>query len=349
MNNKHVLINQQFIKVNIYLSLCVAVLLICFAGLMNRSEAASELPVIKVGVLQFGTINWEMDTIAHHGLDKANGFRLEVHGYASKNASAVALQSRAVDIILTDLFWVSRQRANGKAYVLMPTTKASGGVYTRAGESFNDLLQNTEQSIGVAGGSVDKNWLLLQAYAKQQKIDLQAHFTPKFGAPPLLNRFMLANELNAIINFWHYNARLKAAGYTLSLPVSSMLSALNINHDVPLLGWVFSQNWAAQQTDLVERFMAASVSAKHILLNDTAEWDRIRPLTKAENDQVFTELRQQYPNTLLSQFGAHEIASTKELFAIFADVGGHALMGQVKGFDPNIYWSQASRIWQSTY
>lgn len=334
---------QQLIRVSIY----VYILFFMPILLATRAQAASDLPVVKVGVLQFGTINWEMDTIVHHKLDSANGFSLDVQGFASKNAAAVALQSGAVDIILTDLFWVSRQRSQGKAYVLMPTTKATGGVFTRAGTTFNDLLQKDEQSIGVAGGSVDKNWLLLQAYAKQQQIDLGAHFSPKFGASPLLNKFMLANELDAIINFWHYNARLEAAGYTLALPVSTMLTQLNISNDVPLLGWVFSESWAAEQPDLVKRFMAASITAKHRLINDSLEWDRIRPLTKAENDLVFMTLQRQYPQTLLSQFSDTEIAATAALFTIFSEIGGHALMGQVKEFDPDIYWSEAKKVWRT--
>jgi NitT/TauT family transport system substrate-binding protein len=135
-----------------------------------------------VGVLQFGTINWEMDTIIHHELDNANGFSLEVHNFARKNASAVALQSGAVDIILSDLFWVSRPRSQGKAYVLMPKTEASGDVKTHSEKSAEQLLQNTDQSIGIVVGAVDKNWLLLQAYVKHYNIDLSAHLTPKFAA-----------------------------------------------------------------------------------------------------------------------------------------------------------------------
>jgi NitT/TauT family transport system substrate-binding protein len=107
---------------------------------------------------------------------------LEVHNFASKNASAVALQSGAVDIILSDLFWVSRQRSQGKAYVLMPTTEASGGVKTHSDKSAEQLLQNTDQSIGILGGAVVKDWLLPQAYAKHHHIDLSAHLTPKFAA-----------------------------------------------------------------------------------------------------------------------------------------------------------------------
>jgi NitT/TauT family transport system substrate-binding protein len=53
---------------------------------------------------------------------------------------------------------------------------------------------------------------------------------------------MLTDGLDAIINFWHYNVRLEAADYRLTLPVMTMLTELNISSDVPLLGWVFSQH-----------------------------------------------------------------------------------------------------------
>lgn len=308
---------------------------------------ASSLPIIKVGVLKFGTINWEMDTIIHHQLDIQRGFRLEVHPFASKNASAVALQSGAVDVIMTDLFWVSRQRGRQKPYVIMPTTKASGGVYTHPNMPFQELMRRNDVSIGVAGGSVDKNWLLLQAYSKKQNLNLLTHATPKFAAPPLINRFMLSQELDASINFWHYNARLAAAGLELTLPVTTMLTNLNVQADVPLLGWVFDETWANQQTSLITGFIKASFAAKFILANQPQEWLRIRSLTKAESDEVFESLQINYPTTLLTQFSHQEIAATQQLFRIFADVGGQELMGSTSHFDPNIYWVEALRLWQA--
>lgn len=335
---------SQSLFCNLLSKLMLSIVLI--VGL-NAHLSASTLPIIKVGVLKYGTINWEMDTIIHHQLDLKRGFRIEVHAFASKNASAVALQSGAVDIIMTDLFWVSRQRGQNKPYVIMPTTKASGGVYTHPDKSFQQLLKQDDATIGVAGGSVDKNWLLLQAYAKQQNLDLLSHFSPKFAAPPLLNRFMLRQELDASINFWHYNARLQASGLALTLPVSTMLDSLNIEADVPLLGWVFDETWAGQHSQIVEAFVNASFAAKTILQSQPQEWQRIKALTKAENDSVFKALRTHYPDTLLTQFTENEIAATEQLFMIFADVGGRELMGSASQFDANIYWDEALRLWQS--
>ena len=53
---------------------------------------ADELPVVRLGVLEFGTVNWELDVIRHHELDRANGFSLEVQGYGGDQAARIALQ-----------------------------------------------------------------------------------------------------------------------------------------------------------------------------------------------------------------------------------------------------------------
>ena len=71
---------------------------------------------IKIGSLQYGSVNWELKLIKELELDKKNGFDLQIVELASKNAAAVALQGGAVDLIVTDWFWVSRQRNEGRLF-----------------------------------------------------------------------------------------------------------------------------------------------------------------------------------------------------------------------------------------
>ena len=33
---------------------------------------------LKIGVLAFGTVNWELEVLKHHKLDLKNGFNLEI-------------------------------------------------------------------------------------------------------------------------------------------------------------------------------------------------------------------------------------------------------------------------------
>ena len=41
---------------------------------MTVAAHAADLGTIRIGVLQFGTVNWELDVIEHHGLDAKEGF-----------------------------------------------------------------------------------------------------------------------------------------------------------------------------------------------------------------------------------------------------------------------------------
>ena len=223
-------------------------------------------PKIHVGVLKFGTVNWEINVIKHHQLDRKYNFELKVMPLASKNSSAVALHSQAVDIILSDWLWVNRLRFEQKNYTLFPTSLATGGVYVAANSAIDSLADLSGKKIGIAGGAVDKTWLLLQAYSQQKHgIDLNKSAETIFALPPLLNRLMLRNDVDAAINFWHYGARLKAAGYKQLITVSQMLTELGIEAKIPLLGWVFAPQWADNNPEAITRFLQASLEAKQIL------------------------------------------------------------------------------------
>ena len=75
---------------------------------------------MKVGVLKFGTVNWELDVIKVHGLDTREGFTLEVQPFGGNDAADVALMGGAVDAIVEDWLFVSRQRADGLTPDLHP-------------------------------------------------------------------------------------------------------------------------------------------------------------------------------------------------------------------------------------
>ena len=117
--------------------------------LSSAFAQAKHLGDIRVGVLSYGTVNWEMDTIKFHKMDHNNGVNLVPVKLTSKNAAAIALQSGAVDMILTDIFWVIKQKGD---YVIQPTHRLTGGIYVKdRSKSLADI-----ESLGVAGGANDK-------------------------------------------------------------------------------------------------------------------------------------------------------------------------------------------------
>lgn len=333
-----VLIRQALIKKG-----KASVLALCFTvslGLLPCSLSFAEsLPPVRVAVLQFGTVNWEMDVIRHHALDKKYHFSLEVTPVAGKNASSVALQSDAVDLIYSDWVWVNRQRFNNRMFGFSPVSAATGGLYAQQESIFSSLIDIKNARLGVAGGAVDKSWLLLQAYSKQALgRDLLDVVEPVFAAPPLLNQLMYDAKLPLSLNFWHYSARLKAKGFKPIITVDEMIRGLGVKYQIPLLGWVFKDELIQQKGALLGNFLQASREARQILLASDAEWLRIRPLTRAEDEQIFIALKEGYRAGVQQRFGVNELDSLEKLYAIMAEEGGEKLTGGAIKLDRTLFW-----------
>lgn len=306
-------------------------------GLHNTAYA--EQQVVKVAVLQFGTLNWEMDVIRHHQLDQKYNFKLEVIPVGSKNASAVALQSEAVDLIYGDWVWVNRQRNNRKKYGFSAGSASAGGIYLQPGLKTESLHDLEGLRLGIAGGAVDKSWLLLQAYNKKQfKTDISKQVTPVFAAPPLLNKLMYDGKLAASLNFWHYSARLNAKGFNPIITVSQMIKGLGINRPVPLVGWIFPEHISESKKSDINSFLLASEDARKILLNSDAEWERIRHLTHSEDESVFKALKKGYREGVVTSFTKEDVFAMSALFRILAQEGGYKLTGGASTLSSELFW-----------
>ena len=309
-------------------------------GLFVAAEAHPAPATVRAGVLSYGTVNWELNVVKHHGLDRKEGVELLVTKLGGKNASAVALQGGAVDVIVTDWIWVSRQRASGTDYTFVPHSVAVGGLMVRPDSGIKSIGDLRGRKIGIAGGPVDKSWLMLRAYAmKSIGADLKDIAKPTFAAPPLLNRIMLKGEIPAALNFWHYTARLKAAGMVELISVTDLLPALGVNGRPPLIGWVFSERWAKDNGPAIKGFLRALRAAKKIMASSDAEWDRLRPLTKAKNDETFFALRDAYRAGIPKSFRDADIAAAKALFKTLAEYGGRDLIGESPVLAPGTFWS----------
>lgn len=302
--------------------------------------SASAQDAVRVGVLRFGTVNWELDVMNHHGLATKEGLDVQVTPLASKRATAVALQGGAVDAIVSDWIWVSRQRADGRDYVFVPYSVAVGGLLVRSDAGIESLEDLRGKRVGVAGGPVDKSWLMLRAYARAKLgEDLAEMVEPSFAAPPLLNKLAERGDLDAVLNYWHYGARLKAGGMREMLSVSEILPALGVERPMPLLGWVFSQEWAQNNADVLRSFLRASYAAKKVLSESDEEWNRIAPLTKAQDEATLVNLREAYRAGVPLVFGDAEREAAAKAYEVLAREGGRELVGDSAALEPGTFWS----------
>jgi NitT/TauT family transport system substrate-binding protein len=309
---------------------------------MTVAAHAADLGTIRIGVLQFGTVNWELDVIEHHGLDAKEGFTLEMVGFASNDAADVALMGEAVDGIVEDWLWVSRQRAEGVPLTFIPYSSSVGALMVPADGGIDSLADLEGKRLGIAGGPLDKSWLLIQAVAREQGVDLAEVTELVYGAPPLLAEKFKSGELDAVINYWHYAARLEAGGDKRLLDVTEAQEGLGVPADTPQLGYVFREEWADEHPDLVQAFARASRAAKVIMDESDEEWERLRALTRAEDDATLDALKRRYREGIVRSWGDREREAAGQLYAVLAELGGEDLVGSSPVLVDGTFWSGVS-------
>jgi NitT/TauT family transport system substrate-binding protein len=322
---------------------CLLALLVCVMASMPQGHAAETPSKVKIGVLKFGTVSWMLDTIQANGLDKAEGIELEIVPLASTQATTVGLQAGSVDLVATDWLWVSRERSSGGDFTFSPFTTALGAIMVPPNSPIRTLGDLKGKRLGVAGGPLDKSWLLIVAYAlRTAKIDLRTETRQEYGAPPLLNERAKQGQIDAVLNFWPYAARLEAEGFTQLIGLEEVVAELGAKGEVAMVGFAFSEDWANKNLKGIEGFLRASPKADDLLATSNAAWDRLKPLM-AENDPTFTEatfeaLRRRYREGIPERSAAQNEADAKVLYQFLRELGGEKLVGPGTELAPGTFW-----------
>lgn len=263
-------------------------------GAATLLAASETVPTVKLGVLPFGSVQWVADVILRHGLDRKHGFALQTQLLANTDASRVALMGKSADIVVLDWTFVAAQRARGAGLCFSPFSSANGGVMVPGSSPVKTLGALRGLRLGVAGGPVDKSWLIVQAAGRKQGIDLAQATTLSYGAPPLLAGLLEKRALDAVLTFWPYAARLEAAGMREAVSVGDCAVSLGLPSALDLVGFVFDGIWARTHRKLIDGFLAASAEASDLLGRDPEEWTKVRRLMDAPDDALFQALRRRF-------------------------------------------------------
>lgn len=303
----------------------------------NRGLASNR---VRVGVLKFGTVSWELDTLKHHHLDAASGIDLEIVYFAGEDATNVAMLAGAIDVIVSDWIWVSQQRSAGSDVTLIPFSSAVGAIMVKDASPIKSLADLKARKIGVTGGPLDKSWLLIQALAKRDhEIDLAAENDIVYGAPPLLAEKAIEGELDAVLNFWHFCARLEANGFRRLFGADDAARLLGATGPVSALGYVFHDEWAAKNPAAALGLVKASAAAKHLLATSDEEWLRLKPLIRADGAEL-EKLRDRYREGIPTRPVAEEQADAGKLYRVLAQIGGEKLVGEATEMAPGTFWPE---------
>jgi NitT/TauT family transport system substrate-binding protein len=286
-------------------------LLVAAAVCLFAANAAAD--VIRVAAQKTGTLSWELDVIRAHGLDREANLTIATLDLASPEAGKIALRGGSADLIVSDWLWVTREDLKGK-------------------------------KLAVAGGAIDKSWLLLQGATKRDGFDLRREANVVYGAPTLLAEKTQQGEMDATLNYWNICAALEAKGFRRLLAIEDILPKLGARGPAAMLGYVFDEAWATRNPDTIARFIDVARKAKEILGSSDAEWERIAPLVGTTDGATLRVYRDRYREGIPRRSIDDEEADAQTLFRVLAAQGGTSLTGGATALAPGTFFRLRSGI-----
>jgi NitT/TauT family transport system substrate-binding protein len=313
----------------------IAASVIAFASMTAGAAAADR---IRVAVQRTGTLAWELDVIKSHGLDRKADLAIETVELASTEAGKIALKGGSADLMLSDWLWVTRERSLGDNLVFYPSSSTLGAVMVAANSPIKDVLDLKGRRIAVAGGPLDKSWLMLQGLARRSGLDLRRTASIIYGAPPLLSEKQVQGESEALLTFWNFCADLESRGQRRAIEMDAVMKQLGAKAPVSIVGYTFDGTWAARNKSTIDRFLAMSQEAKAILAANQSEWLRLSARIGASDPKALAIYRQRYAEGISHRPIAEEETDARALYRVLADFGGPDLVGTGRELDPGTFY-----------
>jgi NitT/TauT family transport system substrate-binding protein len=226
------------------------------------SRPAEAADAIRIAIQKTGTLAWEIAVMKARGLDKAADLDIETAELASTEAGKIALRGGAADVIVTDWLWVQRERSLGDKLLFAPYSTALGAVMVEKDSPIHSVADLAGRSIGVAGGPLDKSWLMLRAAARREGVDLAASAEIAYGAPPLIYEMLRQGGVESALEFWNFSADMETHGLRRAIDMVDVEKALGVAAPVAMTGYVFSESFAKAHADALRRFFDAAAKAR---------------------------------------------------------------------------------------
>jgi NitT/TauT family transport system substrate-binding protein len=310
----------------------------CLVATMLLARNALAADTIRVVAQKTGTFAWELNVARAHGLDQKAELTIDTLELASPEAGKIALRGGSADVVVSDWTWVSRERGLGAPLAFYPYSTALGAIMISPTSSIRNLADLRGKTLAVAGGPIDKSWLLVRSALMQEGLNLQSDAKIVYGAPTLLAEKTAAGEFEATLNYWNICVGLEARGLRRLAEVADLLPKLGIEGRPAMIGYVFDEQWAAQHRDALTRFLDVSRKAKEILATSDAEWERIAPLVGTNDPATLKLYREHYREGIPRRPVAQDEADARALYGVLAELGGSALVGPAKELAPGTFY-----------
>ncbi len=320
---------------NFYKKIILIGLLCC----SHLSYAEKSPPLIRLGVLAFGTVNWELEAMKQAGLITTADYRVQITKMANPQAGKIALQSGSVDMIVADWVWVSYQRSLGRDYSFYPYSNTTGALVVNKKSAIQTWRDLKGKKLAIAGGELDKNSLLLQAVMLQaNEPHLFTEINKVYGAPPLLSHQLKVQRVDGLLTYWHYAAKLEAEGFKVLMRGADLLQQLGIKQQVPSIGYVFNREWANQHKTAIQAFLATTKQTKNNLCEQDNRWQGIETLIRAASAKSNQLLREKYCAGRIVNWGEAEQHAADDIYQIFKRLSNKRLTGNSEHLEQGTFW-----------
>lgn len=308
------------------------------APFVRTAAAAAE--TLKVATLKFGTVNWLLDTMKAEGEAAGRPVAFERLELASTQALTVALQAGQCDLTVSDWPWAMRRRIEGEPFRFAPYSSALGALMVGKQSRIETLSDLKRRKVGIAGGPIDKSWLLFRAYAhKEVGGDIATMVDPVFGAPPLLSEQLRLGRIDAVLTFWNFAARLDAEGFRRLIDIADVMKRLGLEPPPPLVGFVWRDTIAEKKGAELDAFFSAAKAANETLKTSDEAWLRLKPSMQVQSDVEFDRLRDYFRAGVPDPWNEADVKSARKLYGLLTDLGGQEFVGPNPRFDPGLFWS----------
>jgi NitT/TauT family transport system substrate-binding protein len=318
-------------------SLLISLRSFAFALLLAQVSPAQAADTLRLAVQATGTTLWDLAVVSAFNLDKEAGLDLKVTELASTEAGKIALQGGSADIIVSDWLWVARERAGGGGLTFYPASTGIGAVMT-GNPKIHEVKDLVGKKLGVAGGALDKSWLLLKAFALKQGVDLEKEATILYGAPPLLAEKAAQGEIDAVLEFWNFAVDLEARGFQRAIEMTQVEKALGAKKDPIVTGYVFDESFAAAHKGVLSRFFAMMKKARALIGSDDKAWQAAVAHIRTKDKATLDLFRRRYLEATPVGEPREQEEDAAKLFAVLAQIGGEKLVGPAKSLDAGVFY-----------
>jgi NitT/TauT family transport system substrate-binding protein len=320
------------------LTMPIVIVWLCTGAAFCTSGDCASADLIRLAVQKTGTLSWELDVMRAHQLDKQAGITVKTLELASPESGKIALRGGSADVIAADWIWVSRERQLGTKLAFYPYSSTLGAVMVPENSPIRTLTDLQNKTVAVAGGPIDKSWLLLRAAAKQKGVDLSTQANVVYGSPALLAGKMIQGEFDATLTYWNFSTQLETRGFRQIVRIDDLLPGFGIAGQLSMIGYVFDEAWASAHPRTVDRFLDASQKAKQILLTSDAEWERIAPLVGVHDASALKIYRDRYREGVPRRSVDAEENDARVLYRVLLTLGGPALVGHGTELAPGTFY-----------